>query len=76
MEAAPPKLIQGADWSTLEQLTAEMSAENRAQIEAIFRLQEDELISAVAEGRSMRVPPRPFAKCAGTGLSPGHRNGV
>jgi protease-4 len=34
-------------------LSAEMSAENRAQIEAIFRLQEDELIAAVATGRSI-----------------------
>ena len=34
-------------------LSAEMSAENRAQIEAIFRQQEDELITAVAAGRSI-----------------------
>lgn len=37
-------------------LSAEMSAENRAQIEAIFRQQEDELITAVAEGRGIEDP--------------------
>jgi protease IV len=37
-------------------LSQEMSAENRAQIEAIFRLQEDELIHAVAAGRAIEDP--------------------
>jgi protease IV len=37
-------------------LSAEMSAENRAQIEAIFRQQEDELIAAVAAGRAIEDP--------------------